>query len=102
MNLYFRRIRREDELISFDSLEKYSEQELDFYCFQRGIEIQGRAREQKIKDIRLWMAISNLRNVPHSLLLFSRITEQTEDLFKIDEDEDEYEILRRVSKTFIN
>jgi len=43
------------------------------------------------------MSISNLRNVPHSLLLFSRITDFTEDLFEMSDDEDEYEVLRRVS-----
>jgi hypothetical protein len=42
------------------------------------------------------MSISNLRNVPNSLLLFSRITEYADDIFEIDEDEDEYEVLRRV------
>ena len=95
LNLYFRRLRREDELMSFEALDKFSEQELDFTCFQRGIEIQDRSREQKIKDIKLWMAISNLRNVPHSLLLFSRITDYADDLFHISEDEDENEVLRR-------
>jgi len=50
-----------------------------------------------MKDLRLWMSISNLRNVPHSLLLFSRITDYADDLFEISEDEDEYEVLRRVT-----
>jgi len=42
------------------------------------------------------MSISNLRNVPHSLLLYSRILDYSDDLFQISEDEDEYEVLRRV------
>jgi hypothetical protein len=51
-----------------------------------------------MKDLKLWMSISNLRNVPHSLLLYSRIADYaSEDLFEISEDEDEYEVLRRVS-----
>jgi hypothetical protein len=43
------------------------------------------------------MAISNLRNVPHSILLYSRIMDFTENVFEISEDEDEQEVLRRVN-----
>jgi hypothetical protein len=71
-------------------------------CFRRGIEIQDRTRDQKIKDLRLWLSISNLRNVPNVLLLFSRIIEYADDIFEIDEDEDEYEVLRRVSLNHIH
>ena len=45
LNLYFRRLRREDELMSFEHIDKFSEEELNFTCFQRGIEIQDRTRE---------------------------------------------------------
>jgi hypothetical protein len=49
-----------------------------------------------MKDLKLWLSISNLRNVPHSLLLYSRIQDYaSEDIFEIDQDEDEYEVLRR-------
>lgn len=49
-----------------------------------------------MKDLKLWLSISNLRNAPHSLLLYSRISDYaSEDLFEISEDEDEYEVLRR-------
>jgi hypothetical protein len=49
-----------------------------------------------MKDLKLWLSISNLRNVPHSLLLYSRIADYaSEDIFEIDQDEDEYEVLRR-------
>jgi hypothetical protein len=44
------------------------------------------------------MAISNLRNVPHSLLLYSRISDYADNMFEISDDEDEYEVLRRVIK----
>lgn len=54
-----------------------------------------------MKDLKLWMSISNLRNVPHSLLLYSRIADYADDLFQISEDEDEYEVLRRVRFCFI-
>jgi hypothetical protein len=49
-----------------------------------------------MKDLKLWLSISNLRNVPHSLLLYSRIQDySSEDIFEIGEDEEEYEVLRR-------
>jgi len=49
-----------------------------------------------MKDLKLWLSISNLRNVPNSLLLYSRISDYaSEDLFEISEDEDEFEVLRR-------
>lgn len=43
----------------------------------------------------LWLSISNLNNTPDSLLLFSRLIQNEDDLFQIDRDDDEYEILRR-------
>jgi len=46
----------------------------------------------------LWLSISNLRNVPHSLLLIARINDFASESFAIDEDETADEILRRVSE----
>jgi len=55
-----------------------------------------------MKDLKLWMSISNLRNVPHSLLLYSRIADYaSEDMFEISDDEDEYEVLRRVNLHYL-
>lgn len=49
-----------------------------------------------MKDLKLWLSISNLRNVPHSLLLYTRIADYaSEDIFEISEDEDEFDVLRR-------
>ena len=49
-----------------------------------------------MKDLKLWLSISNLRNVPNALLLYTRIADYAaEDHFEISEDEDEYEVLRR-------
>ncbi len=81
INLYFRRLRDEDVLMSFEKLENLSEQELNFICYRRGIEISDKSYESKMKDLKLWMSISNLRNVPHSLLLYSRIADYADDLF---------------------
>jgi len=81
LNLYFKRIRNEDLNLSFENLEKYSDQDLSNICIRRGINYEDKTRENKIKDLKLWMAISNLRNVPHSLLLYSRISDYTDELF---------------------
>ena len=96
LNLYFSRLRKEDELMSFEHVEKYSDEELNLICFRRGIEIQNKTYDQKMKDLKLWLSISNLRNVPNALLLYTRISDfAAEDHFEISEDEDEYEVLRR-------
>lgn len=39
LNLYFNRLRKEDELMSFEQVEKFNEDELNFICYRRGIEI---------------------------------------------------------------
>ena len=84
-------------MISYRKLDQFTDSEIDRICFERGIEIQEKTKQQKLKDLKLWLAISNLNNVPDTLLLFSRIVDFAEDLFKLDEDEDEFEVLRRVS-----
>jgi hypothetical protein len=55
-----------------------------------------------MKDLKLWLSISNLRNVPDTLLLYSRIADQADDLFEISDDEDEFEVLRRVSHSVLD
>jgi LETM1-like protein len=85
LNLYFNRLRKEDELMSFEHVEKFDEETLNLICFRRGIEIQNKTYDQKMKDLKLWLSISNLRNVPHTLLLYSRIQDYaSEDIFEID------------------
>mmetsp|Transcript_16605 Transcript_16605/g.28276 ORF Transcript_16605/g.28276 Transcript_16605/m.28276 type:complete len:305 (+) Transcript_16605:440-1354(+) len=39
LNMYFGRIRKEDESLSFEHLDKYSEEQIDAICFRRGIDI---------------------------------------------------------------
>lgn len=95
LNMYFARIRKEDESLSFDSLDSFNEDQLDAICFRRGIEIDKQTIKEKKEDLKLWLSISNQRNVPNSLLLHSRITDFTNDLFRIYEDEDDQEVLRR-------
>lgn len=81
LELYFKRLREEDVLMSFEKLEQVTEEELNFICYRRGIEITDKSYESKMKDLKLWMSISNLRNVPHVLLLYSRIADYAEDMF---------------------
>lgn len=40
VNLYFSRIRRDDELLNFDDLPKLCEEELNRICVERGIDIK--------------------------------------------------------------
>ena len=47
------------------------------------------------EDLKLWLSISNLSNVPHSLLLIARVYDFNSGMFKIDENEHEEEVLRR-------
>jgi hypothetical protein len=39
LNMYFCRIRKEDESLSFDCLDSMPEEQIDRICFRRGIEI---------------------------------------------------------------
>ena len=83
--------------MSFEALQNFTDAELGRVCFERGIDIQDTSRAEQMKDLKLWLAISNLRNVPHSLLFYSRIQDMTDRIFEISEDEDEFEVLRRVT-----
>lgn len=83
-------------MISAEEVHNIPEEELDRICFNRAINIDQSHRE-KVEDLRLWLSISNLRNVPHSLLLIARINDYTSEIFAVDNDETTEEILRRVS-----
>lgn len=96
LNMYFSRLRKEDEYLNFEMLNNMKETDLDKLCFVRGIDINQNIKE-KLGDLKLWLSISNQRNVPHSLLLFIRIHEFNKDQFEISDDEDEQDVLRRVS-----
>ena len=71
-----------------------SEEKLDQICFYRGIDINQTVAERK-EDLKLWLAISNERNVPHSLLFTTRVLDFHSGMFSIGENETEDEILRR-------
>lgn len=39
LNLYFKNLRNEDVLMSFEQVDNMTEDELNFICYRRGIEI---------------------------------------------------------------
>lgn len=45
LNLYFRRLRDEDVLMSFEKVDKFTEEELNFIAIRRGIEVQDKTYE---------------------------------------------------------
>ena len=49
-------------------------------------------------DLKLWLSISNLRDVPPQMLLFAMVREFMNDTFEVDENDTQEDILRRVSK----
>lgn len=85
LRMYFRKLRREDIIISYQNLEAMEEEQIDFLCMERGIQVLGRKQEQKIKNLKVWLSISNLNNVPDSLLLMAMIVDFAEDSFETTE-----------------
>ena len=79
-------MRREDVHLDFEGLADLTEDDIVKICFKRGININQTIKEQK-EDLKLWLSISNQRNVPHSLLLIARVSDFNSGMFKIDEDE---------------
>ena len=53
-------------------------------------------------DLKLWLSISNLRDVPPSLLLFAMMREFVQNTFEVDEFDTQEDILRRVSNFLFN
>lgn len=46
-------------------------------------------------DLKLWLSISNLRDVPSSLLMFAMVREFVTDSFEVEDHESQEDILRR-------
>jgi len=67
--------------MSFEHVHKYPEEELNQICLRRGIAFENKEKHQILKELKLWMAISNLVNVPNSLLLYTRISDYTDEMF---------------------
>ena len=84
LNMLFKQIRKEDLILGFESLESFNDEELDKICFRRGINIKEQSRKEKLEDLKLWLAISNQRNIPNMLLFLTRINDFSSNLLKID------------------
>ena len=84
LNMLFKQIRKEDLILGFESLESFNDEELDKICFRRGINIKEQSRKEKLEDLKLWLAISNQRNIPNILLFLTRINDFSSNLLKID------------------
>ena len=97
IKMYLKQIRKIDESINFEDLDKFTEDQIDLLCFKRGIEINKNSLKKKKQQLKLWLSISNQSNIPHTLLLFTRINDYTHEIFEISDDEDEAEVLRTVS-----
>ena len=74
LNMRFRQLRKEDLLLDMEDIDNFTEDQLTKVCFQRGINI-NQSRGGQLKDLKLWLSISNKRNVPHTLLLVTMISE---------------------------
>lgn len=72
LNMYFRRLRQEDLMLDLEDIDKYPDQQLTKVCFERGINI-NQPRTEQLADLKLWLSISNKRNIPHLLLLIIRL-----------------------------
>lgn len=94
LNMLFRSLSTKDAVIAFEDLEKYEIEELVTICFKRGINVSQNRKNMR-DDLKLWLSISNLRDVPSSLLLFAMVREFVHDTFEIDETDTQEDILRR-------
>lgn len=73
LNMLIKQLRTEDLSLWFEKIDQLDEGVLDKACFRRGIEIQNQTQQQQIEDLKLWLSISNQQNVPHTLLLLTRV-----------------------------
>ena len=99
LNVIFNRLRLEDQLLSQEDISEIPPNILAKICFDRGIDLDKGQREQ-VEDLRLWLSISNLRNVPHSLLLMHRVLDFTRDSIVDDEETQQNEAMIQVSARF--
>ena len=68
---------------------------LERVCFERGIEFQDVTRQMKLHDLKVWLTISNLKNVDHTLCLLTRVFDYDLKAFEENENLSSYEILKR-------
>lgn len=81
LKMLFAQLRNEDLTLWFEQLDEFADRQLDKVCFRRGIEIQEQNRKQKLEDLKLWLSISNQRNIPALLLLLTRVNDYMNNAF---------------------
>ena len=101
LNMLFRSLQKKDAVIAFEDLNRFKEEELITLCFKRGINVEQKTNDM-LGDLKLWFSISNLRDVPPSLLLFAMMREFVQNTFEVDEFDTQEDILRRVSNFLFN
>ena len=74
-------------------MDQFDDSTLNLICLKRGIEIDT-TREEKLKDLKVWLTISNLRDVQHMLLVVTRVFDYSFDAFEENAEMNEYQILR--------
>jgi len=94
-SLYMKKLRRDDSYLQFEEIEDLDEPTLNRLCFERGLPISILTRNQKLRELKKWRALSTLRNVPDSLLVYLRVMKFDNIKTHHDNFVDEYHILRR-------
>lgn len=94
-SLYMKKLRRDDSYLKFEEIEELDEPTLNRLCFERGLPVSILGRNQKLRELKKWHTLSNLRNVPHSLLIYLRVMKFGNIKKYHDHFLSEYHILRR-------
>lgn len=100
LTLFFRKIRREDTYLSMENMREFPDSKLDSILLERGIDFVNLTKEQKLRDYKMWQAISNLKNVPDSLLLYCRLNEFAEDLYRTNYIENEADVVEMIQYNY--
>jgi len=96
LRLFFNKIRREDSYLFWEQVESLDEKAFDSILIERGIDFHNQDYDSKLKDYKMWQSISNLANIPDTLLLFCRLLEFAEDLKRYNYSEKEEDMIKRI------
>lgn len=97
LRLFFRKIRREDAYLSMEKMSNFEEYKIDSILIERGIEIENKTKKHKLNDYKLWQTVSNLNNVPDTMLVYFRLNQFAEDLYRTNYYEQEYDLMRAIA-----
>ena len=96
LRMYMRKIRKEDTYLSMENINIFPVSKIDSILVERGIKIENRPIENKLKDYKIWQAISNLSNVPDVLLIFCRVNDFADSLYRVNHFEQEIDLIKRI------